>query len=101
VSTFKHINSRKPESTGACGINNNLIVLGGREMAFPTHIVSVGGIVEDGFGNILLLKAHDDGWVYPGGITEDGEKLIDGVIREIKEESGIVVFSRAVHISNP
>jgi hypothetical protein len=32
-------------------------------MAFPTHIVSAGGIVEDGFGNILLVKAHDDGWV--------------------------------------
>lgn len=58
-------------------------------MAFPTHIVSAGGIVEDGKGNILLVKAHDDGWVYPGGITEVGENLIDGVIREIKEESGI------------
>lgn len=58
-------------------------------MAFPTHIVSAGGIVEDGKGNILLVKAHDDGWVYPGGITEIGENLIDGVIREIKEESGI------------
>lgn len=58
-------------------------------MAFPTHIVSAGGIVEDGNGNILLVKARDDGWVYPGGITEVGENLIDGVIREIKEESGI------------
>lgn len=75
-------------------------------MVFPTHIVSAGGIVEDGHGNILLVKAHDDGWVYPGGITEVGENLIDGVIREIKEESGIdasvshlisVVSNTAVH----
>ncbi|WP_338539663.1 NUDIX hydrolase [Paenibacillus tundrae] len=75
-------------------------------MAFPTHIVSAGGIVEDGDGNILLVKAHDDGWVYPGGITEVGENLIDGVIREIKEESGIeatvshlisVVSNTAIH----
>ncbi|RAW09918.1 ADP-ribose pyrophosphatase [Paenibacillus taichungensis] len=75
-------------------------------MAFPTHIVSAGGIVEDGNGNILLVKAHDDGWVYPGGITEVGENLIDGVIREIKEESGIdaevnhlinVVSNTAIH----
>ncbi|CAH1198948.1 NUDIX domain-containing protein [Paenibacillus sp. JJ-223] len=75
-------------------------------MAFPTHIVSAGGIVEDGHGNILLVKAHDDGWVYPGGITEVGENLIDGVIREIKEESGIdatvshmisVVSNTAIH----
>ncbi|KWX74380.1 ADP-ribose pyrophosphatase [Paenibacillus riograndensis] len=73
-------------------------------MAFPTHIISAGGIVED--GNILLVKAHDDGWVYPGGITEVGENLIDGVIREIKEESGIdttvsrlisVVSNTAIH----
>ena len=75
-------------------------------MVFPTHIVSAGGIVEDGQGNILLVKAHDDGWVYPGGITEVGENLMDGVIREIKEESGIdasvshlisVVSNTAVH----
>lgn len=58
-------------------------------MTFPTHIVSAGGIVEDESGNILLVKAHDDGWVYPGGIVEVGENLIDGLIREIKEESGI------------
>ncbi|SDW06858.1 NUDIX hydrolase [Paenibacillus sp. CF384] len=58
-------------------------------MGFPTHIVSAGGIVEDGSGNILLVKAHDDGWVFPGGIIEVGENLINGVIREIKEESGI------------
>ncbi|NUU79249.1 NUDIX hydrolase [Paenibacillus xylanilyticus] len=75
-------------------------------MAFPTHIVSAGGIVEDGNGNILLVKAHDDGWVYPGGITEVGENLMDGVIREVKEESGIdatvshlisVVSNTAIH----
>lgn len=75
-------------------------------MAFPTHIVSAGGIVEDGNGNILLVKTRDDGWVYPGGITEVGENLIDGVIREIKEESGIdatvshlisIVSNTAIH----
>lgn len=67
-------------------------------MTFPTHIVSAGGIVEDGKGNILLVKAHDDGWVYPGGITEVGENLINGVIREIKEESGIDVT--VIHLVN-
>jgi len=75
-------------------------------MAFPTHIVSAGGIVEDGKGNVLLVKAHDDGWVFPGGITEAGENLIDGVLREIKEESGIdatviqlvnVISNTAIH----
>lgn len=58
-------------------------------MNFPTHIVSAGGIVEDSDGNILLVKTQHNGWVYPGGIIEVGENLMDGLIREIKEESGI------------
>ncbi|QHW33870.1 NUDIX domain-containing protein [Paenibacillus rhizovicinus] len=60
-------------------------------MPFPTHIVSAGGYVEDGQGNILLVKTRDGGWVCPGGQVEVGENLIDAVVREIKEESGIDV----------
>lgn len=68
-------------------------------MAWPTHIVAVGGIVEDGKGNILLVKTHDGGWVYPGGQVENGENLMDGLIREIKEESGIdAVVSQLVGV---
>ena len=63
-------------------------------MAFPTHIVAAGGIVEDGYGNILLVKTRDGGWVYPGGQIEVGENLVDGLLREIKEESGIDVSVR-------
>ena len=58
-------------------------------MAFPTHIVAVGGIVEDEQGNILLVKTRDGGWVFPGGQVEVGENLMDALCREIKEESGI------------
>lgn len=58
-------------------------------MVFPTHIVAVGGIVEDGHGNILLVKTRDAGWEYPGGQVEVGENLMDALSREIKEESGI------------
>ncbi|MFJ7973519.1 NUDIX hydrolase [Psychrobacillus sp. NPDC096389] len=60
-------------------------------MAMPTHIVAVGGIVEDEQGNILLVKTHHGGWVFPGGQVEVGENLMDALIREIKEESGIDV----------
>ncbi|MFS0614318.1 NUDIX hydrolase [Lederbergia ruris] len=55
----------------------------------PTHIVAAGGIVEDDQGNILLVKTHHGGWVYPGGQVEVGENVIDAVTREVKEESGI------------
>ncbi|WP_456279004.1 NUDIX hydrolase [Bacillus sp. AK128] len=64
-------------------------------MEMPTHIVAVGGIVEDEQENILLVKTHHGGWVFPGGQVEVGENLIDALTREIKEESGI-----DVHVSN-
>ena len=60
-------------------------------MAMPTHIVACGGLVEDFEGNILIVKTHHGGWVFPGGQVEVGENLMDGVIREVKEESGIEV----------
>ena len=60
-------------------------------MVMPTHIVAVGGIVEDGNGNILLVKTRNGGWVFPGGQVEVGENLPDALMREIKEESGIDV----------
>ena len=58
-------------------------------MAFPTHIVAAGGFVENREGSILLVKTRDGGWVYPGGQVEVGENLMDALVREIKEESGI------------
>jgi 8-oxo-dGTP pyrophosphatase MutT (NUDIX family) len=61
------------------------------KMAMPTHIVAVGGIVENDQGEILLVKTHHERWVFPGGQVEVGENLMEALIREIKEESGIDV----------
>ncbi|MCK9859875.1 NUDIX hydrolase [Paenibacillus sp. ATY16] len=58
-------------------------------MAMPTHIVAVGGIVENERGDVLLVKTQHDGWVFPGGQVEVGENLTDALRREIEEESGI------------
>ncbi|WP_336772735.1 NUDIX hydrolase [Paenibacillus sp. MMO-58] len=58
-------------------------------MAMPTHILAVGGIVENDRGDVLLVKTQHDGWVFPGGQVEVGENLNDALIREIEEESGI------------
>ncbi|GIP41237.1 putative MutT/NUDIX-like protein [Paenibacillus sp. J31TS4] len=60
-------------------------------MPMPTHIVAVSGVVENELGQILLVKTHHGGWVCPGGQVEAGENLIEALIREIKEESGIDV----------
>lgn len=58
-------------------------------MIMPKHIVAVGGIVENEQGEILLVKTQHGGWVYPGGQVEVEENLIDALVREVKEESGI------------
>lgn len=58
-------------------------------MQMPVHIVAAGGFVENEQGEILLVKDHRAGWVFPGGQIEVGENIMDGLIREIKEESGI------------
>ncbi|GAA0338002.1 NUDIX domain-containing protein [Bacillus carboniphilus] len=68
-------------------------------MSMPTHIVACGGIIEDNKGNILLVKTHHGGWVFPGGQVEVGENLIDGLMREVKEESGIdIEVSRLIGV---
>lgn len=59
---------------------------------FPTHIVAVDGIIENDKNEILLVKSRDKGiYTIPGGQVEIGENLIDALIREIKEETGIDV----------
>lgn len=58
-------------------------------MVLPTHIVAVGGVVVNGRGEFLFVKNLRKGWEYPGGIVEPGETLPQGLIREIREESGI------------
>lgn len=68
-------------------------------MTMPTHIVAVGGNVENEKGHILLVKTQHEGWVFPGGQVEAGENLIDALGREIKEESGIdVEVSRLIGV---
>ena len=62
------------------------------EKQFPTHIVAVDGIVENDNNEILLVKHRHHGvYTIPGGQVEIGENLIEALIREIKEETGIDV----------
>lgn len=58
-------------------------------MNFPTHIVSVGGLVENDNGKILMVKDPVRGWEVPGGQVEVGETITDAFKREVKEETGI------------
>jgi len=62
---------------------------------FPeTPLVGVGAVVVHE-GRVLLvrrgrepLKGH---WSLPGGLLELGEPLMDGVAREVREETGLMV----------
>ena len=62
------------------------------ERFLPTHIVSAGAIVLNDRGEVLLVKdVRKDAWTFPGGIIEEGEGVLDGVKREVLEETGITV----------
>ena len=62
------------------------------ERFLPTHIVSAGAIVLNDRDEVLLVKdVRKDAWTFPGGIIEEGEGVLDGVKREVLEETGITV----------
>ena len=59
------------------------------EIRLPVHCAAAGGIVRNSAGEILLIRNERRGWEFPGGIIEEGENVIDGLRREIYEETGV------------
>jgi len=64
---------------------------------FPTApLIGVGAVIVDA-GRVLLIRRGTEPlkgyWSLPGGLLELGETLIDGVIREVREETGLIVES--------
>jgi ADP-ribose pyrophosphatase YjhB (NUDIX family) len=52
--------------------------------------VSVAAVVTNDDGQVLVIKRHDTGaWQLPGGVLELGERIEDGLRREVWEETGI------------
>lgn len=60
-----------------------------------TPVVGVGAIVFDGEGRVLLIeRGKPPGvglWSVPGGRLDGAETLAQGVAREVREETGLVV----------
>ncbi len=41
----------------------------------PTHIIAAAGIVINEKDEVLMVKTHNSGWVFPGGQVEVGENI--------------------------
>ncbi|GLW05460.1 NUDIX hydrolase [Microtetraspora sp. NBRC 13810] len=56
------------------------------------HSVSVAGVIVDDQGRALLTQRRDNGhWEAPGGVLERDEDITSGLLREIREETGLDV----------
>jgi 8-oxo-dGTP diphosphatase len=62
---------------------------------YPNHpLVGVGGVIVSGERALVVRRATPPllgEWSIPGGMLELGEKLRDGMVREILEETGLTV----------
>jgi 8-oxo-dGTP diphosphatase len=56
------------------------------------HWVSVAGAIQDDSGRVLAIKRRDNNqWEPPGGVLHLDERIQTGLIREVKEETGLTV----------
>ncbi len=64
-----------------------------RRRGVSRPIATVGALIHDGGGQVLMVRTHKwgDRWGIPGGKIERGESSTDALRREIREEAGIEV----------
>ena len=62
--------------------------------------LGVRGVAVDGEGRVLLVKhTYVHGWWLPGGGVERGQTAEDALIREMREEAGLIVEGRPTLVS--
>jgi 8-oxo-dGTP diphosphatase len=58
----------------------------------PRHSVSVAAAIVNDAGHVLGVRRRDNGrWEPPGGVLDLDETIHEGLVREVQEETGIVV----------
>ncbi|HEX6291451.1 MAG TPA: NUDIX domain-containing protein [Herpetosiphonaceae bacterium] len=58
----------------------------------PTHRVGAFAIIRDADGRVLISRRVDSGWFnLPGGGVEPHESATEGLVREVREETGLEV----------
>ena len=63
----------------------------------PKHSVSVAAAIVDAQERFLVIRRADNGrWEPPGGVLELDESITDGLIREVREETGVDVQPAAL-----
>jgi ADP-ribose pyrophosphatase YjhB (NUDIX family) len=63
----------------------------------PRHSVSVAAAIVDESGQLLAVRRRDNGhWEPPGGILELHETIQAGLVREVREETGLEVEPQAL-----
>jgi ADP-ribose pyrophosphatase YjhB (NUDIX family) len=66
----------------------------GKPLPKPPKVIRPGtcAAIFNGRGEILLQKRADNGfWGLPGGAVDPGESVQQGVLREVREETGLQV----------
>ena len=56
------------------------------------HFVSVAAAIVDHAGRVLAIRRRDNSqWEPPGGVLDRHETIPEGLLREIKEETGLII----------
>lgn len=59
----------------------------------PKPIHWIGGILFDRNRKIILVKNNQGTWSLPGGTPNEGEKVLNTMLREFLEETGTKIFA--------
>ena len=62
--------------------------------SLPKKTVATGLYVFDEQGKMLIVKpSYKEGWSVPGGVCESLESPTEALIREVREELGLIIIA--------